>query len=50
MQQIQMLLGHALLETTERYLGNRQEMQVAVNDRLGIPSGGGGGRRKGRPT
>jgi hypothetical protein len=30
-------LGHASLQTTERYVGSRQEIRTAVNDRLGIP-------------
>ena len=45
--QIQMLLGHASLETTERYLGSRQEIRSAVNDHLGIPLSG---RRRSRRT
>ncbi|MBN1608245.1 MAG: tyrosine-type recombinase/integrase [Polyangiaceae bacterium] len=40
LEQIQMLLGHASLQTTERYLGSQQEIASAVNDRLGIPLGG----------
>ncbi len=39
LEQIQMLLGHASLQTTERYLGSHQEIATAVNDRLGIPLG-----------
>ena len=34
LQQIQMLLGHASIQTTERYLGTQQELTAAVNDRL----------------
>jgi site-specific recombinase XerD len=34
LEQIQFLLGHASIETTDRYLGSRQEIAVAVNDRL----------------
>jgi integrase len=34
LEQIQFLLGHASIQTTERYLGSRQELQFAVNDRL----------------
>jgi site-specific recombinase XerD len=30
------LLGHASITTTERYLGSRQNLQNAVNDRLPI--------------
>jgi integrase len=36
LEQIQFLLGHASLQTTERYIGNKQKLQNAVNDRLGI--------------
>jgi hypothetical protein len=35
LEQIQFLLGHASVQTTERYLGGKQELQVAVNDKLG---------------
>lgn len=35
-EQIQMLLGHASAQTTERYLGTRQELVRAVNDSLPI--------------
>jgi hypothetical protein len=31
-----LLLGHASIETTERYLGTRQELAHAVNDDLPI--------------
>jgi hypothetical protein len=30
------LLGHVSIETTERYLGCKQRIQSAVNDRIGI--------------
>src|SRR5713226_9850390 len=36
LEQIQFLLGHASVQTTERYLGGKQELQVAVNDNLGV--------------
>jgi integrase len=36
LEQIQFLLGHRSVETTERYLGSRQRLVHAVNDRLGI--------------
>jgi integrase len=33
---LQFLLGHVSIQTTERYLGCKQNLRVAVNDRLGI--------------
>jgi site-specific recombinase XerD len=36
LEQIQMLLGHASIQTTENYLGMEQNLVEAVNDRLGI--------------
>lgn len=36
LEQIQFLLGHRSVETTERYLGSRQRLAQAVNDHLGI--------------
>jgi integrase len=36
LEQIQFLLGHASVQTTERYLGGKQDLQVAVNDKLGV--------------
>lgn len=36
LEQIQFLLGHASIQTTERYLGSRQNLAEAVNDNLGI--------------
>ena len=47
MEQIQFLLGHVSVQTTERYLGCKQRIRSAVNDRIGIelaqkPLGGSG--------
>ena len=36
LEQIKFLLGHASIQTTERYLGSEQELSVAVNDNLGL--------------
>jgi integrase len=36
LEQIQFLLGHASVQTTERYLGCKQKLQQAVNDRMGL--------------
>ncbi len=36
LEQIKFLLGHASIQTTERYLGAEQEIAVAVNDSLGL--------------
>lgn len=36
LEQIQFLLGHVSVQTTERYLGCKQRFRNAVNDRLGI--------------
>ena len=36
LEQIQFLLGHASVQTTERYLGCKQELRHAVNDKLGL--------------
>lgn len=36
LEQIQFLLGHVSVQTTEKYLGCHQRIRGAVNDRLGI--------------
>jgi integrase len=36
LEQIQFLLGHVSVETTERYLGCKQRFRNAVNDRIRI--------------
>jgi site-specific recombinase XerD len=36
LDQIQFLLGHVSIQTTERYVGCKQKLRIAVNDRLGI--------------
>jgi site-specific recombinase XerD len=36
LDQIQFLLGHVSVQTTERYLGCKQQIRNAVNDRIGI--------------
>jgi site-specific recombinase XerD len=36
LEQIQFLLGHVSVQTTERYLGCKQRIRGAVNDNLGI--------------
>jgi hypothetical protein len=35
-KQILFLLGHDSIQTTEKYLGCRQRLRGAVNDRIGI--------------
>jgi integrase len=35
-EQIQFLLGHVSVQTTERYLGCKQRFRSAVNDRIGL--------------
>ena len=36
LEQIQFLLGHASVQMTERYIGCKQKLKEAVNDRFGI--------------
>ena len=36
LEQIQFLLGHVSVQTTEKYLGCKQRLRGAVNDRIGI--------------
>lgn len=38
LEQIQFLLGHLSVQTTERYLGCKQKLQQAVNDYIGLES------------
>ena len=35
LEQIQFLLGHVSVQTTEKYLGYKQPIRNAVNDRIG---------------
>jgi site-specific recombinase XerD len=39
LEQIQFLLGHVSIQTTERYLGSKQRIRSAVNDQIGIEPG-----------
>jgi integrase len=39
LEQIQFLLGHVSVQTTERYLGCKQKLRHAVNDNLGLDGG-----------
>jgi integrase len=36
LDQIQFLLGHVPIQTTEHYLGCEQKLRFAVNDKIGI--------------
>jgi integrase len=36
LDQIQFLLGHVSIQTTEQYLGCKQKLRFAVNDKIGI--------------
>ena len=36
LEQIQFLLGHVSVQTTERYLRCKPKLRCAVNDRIGI--------------
>ena len=36
LEQIQFLLGHVSVQTTERYLGCKQRIRSAVNDHIGL--------------
>jgi integrase len=40
LEQIQFLLGHGSIETTERYLGCKQRLSNAVNDNIGLEPDG----------
>ena len=35
-EQIKFLLSHSSIQTTERYLGSEQDIEIAVNDNLGL--------------
>jgi hypothetical protein len=35
-EQIKLLLGHVSVQITEKYLGSKQCLRGAVNDRIGI--------------
>jgi len=42
LEQIRFLLGHASVQTTERYIGSKQKLHNAVNDRFEISIAGAG--------
>jgi hypothetical protein len=44
-EQIQFLLGHVSVQTTECYLGCKQRIRAAVNDRIGSSPAPKGARR-----
>jgi integrase len=49
LEQIQFLLGHVSVLTTERYLGCKQNMEEPANDRFGVASSLGNLRVYGKP-
>jgi integrase len=36
LEQVKFLLGHSSIRTAERYLGSEQDIEIAVNDNLGL--------------
>ena len=40
LEQIQFLLGHISVQTTERYVGCKQQLNKAVNDRIELGAAG----------
>jgi integrase len=36
LEQIKILLGHSSIQTIERYLGSEQDIEITVNDNLGL--------------
>jgi site-specific recombinase XerD len=36
LEQIKFLLDHSSIQTTERYLGSEQDIEIAVNDNPGL--------------